>query len=132
MADRDEYATVVIEREGGVGSFLLGVLLGAGAALLFAPRAGEQTRSEIRAGMTRLRDRASEGVRDLQDTVSGRYQEVRTEMSGRMTAARDAIDTGRRTTTERVRETGAAIRAGYDAARHPRDDEPGGVGESGL
>ncbi len=132
MSDRDEYATIVIEREGGIGTFLIGALLGAGAALLLAPRSGHETRTELRAGMNRLRDRAEDGMRELQESVSGRYDEVRTEVGGRVRTARDAFDSGRRAASERIRETGAGARAGYEAARRPRDGDTGGVGETEL
>ena len=131
MSDRDEFATIVIERESGVGTFLLGALIGAGAALLFAPRTGMQTRSELRAGVDRLRDRAQETVRDLQSSVTGRIDDVRGEVSGRVSAAREAVDAGRRAARERARDTSAAMRAGYDAARRDRDADSG-AGESEL
>jgi gas vesicle protein len=127
MADRDEYATIVIERESGVGAFLLGALIGAGAALLFAPRAGRDTRSELRAGVDRLRDRAQETVREIQSSVAERVDDVRGEVSGRVSAAREAVDAGRRA----ARERGAAMRAGYDAARREHDVDSG-AGESEI
>jgi gas vesicle protein len=132
MSDRDEYATIVIEREGGVGTFFIGALIGAAAALLFAPRSGEETRTELRAGMNRLRDRAEDGIRELQNNVTGRYEDVRSDVSGRVHAARDAFESGRRAATDRARETGAGVRAGYDAARRPADNDSGGVGEAEL
>ena len=127
MADRDEYATIIIERESGVGTFLLGALIGAGAALLFAPRAGRETRTELLAGVDRLRDRAQETVREIQTSVADRIDDVRGDVRGRVTAARDAVDAGRRA----ARERGAAMRAGYEAARAERDVDSG-VGESEL
>lgn len=132
MADRDEYATIVIEREGGIGTFLIGALIGVGAALLFAPRSGEQTRSELRAGMNRLRERAEDGMRELQENVTDRYDEVRSDVTDRVSAAREAFDTGRRQASERARATGAGVRAGYEAARRPQDADTGGVGENEL
>lgn len=133
MADRDEYATIVIEREAGVGSFLLGALIGAGAALLLAPRAGTETRTELRAGLNRLRDRAEDGLRSLQENVSERYDEVRSEVGDRVNAARDAFESGRHTAEERVRDARERARAGYEAARQPRDaGNMGGVGETEL
>ena len=133
MADRDEYATIVIEREAGVGSFLLGALIGAGAALLLAPRAGTETRTELRAGLNRLRDRAEDGLRSLQENVSERYDEVRSEVGDRVIAARDACESGRHTAEDRVREARERARAGYEA-RHHRAGSTGadGVGETEL
>jgi len=133
MADRDDYATIVIERDAGVGSFLFGALIGAGVALLLAPRAGAETRTELRAGLNRLRDRAEDGIRTLQENVSERYDDVRSEVGERVGAAREAIETGRHTAEDRVREARARARAGYEAARQPRDaGTSGGVGESEL
>ncbi|NLG63220.1 MAG: YtxH domain-containing protein [Candidatus Cloacimonetes bacterium] len=133
MADRDEYATIVIEREAGIGSFLVGALIGVAAGLLLAPRSGEETRSELRAGLNRLRERAEEELRSLQENVSERYGEVRHEVTDRVGAAREAFERGRETATERVREVSARARAGYEAARHPRDaGTSGGVGEGEL
>ncbi len=50
MRDHDETPYIVIEREGGggLGSFILGALVGAGLALLFAPQSGEETQEEIK------------------------------------------------------------------------------------
>src|SRR5437899_1059144 len=61
--DHDEQPYIVIEKHsGGVGNLLLGVLIGAGVALLFAPRSGEETRSDIsrRAYAKRVWDNAGE------------------------------------------------------------------------
>src|SRR5690606_22856466 len=55
MPDHENVPYIVIEREGGgVGPFLWGVLLGAGVALLLAPRSGEETQEEIRLRARKL------------------------------------------------------------------------------
>lgn len=53
---------------GGLGVFALGILVGAGLGLLFAPRPGEETRTKVgeawknrRVGKDELRDLGSEG-----------------------------------------------------------------------
>jgi gas vesicle protein len=50
----------------GSGAFaagmLVGALLGAGLALLFAPDSGEHTRRRLRRGAAALRERATEGL----------------------------------------------------------------------
>ena len=52
---------IVEKREAGIGPFLLGLALGAGAALLFAPQTGEETRR----GIARRARRAQEAAQDL-------------------------------------------------------------------
>ncbi|HSJ07878.1 MAG TPA: YtxH domain-containing protein [Longimicrobiales bacterium] len=125
MADHDEVPYIVIERRaGGAGAFLWGALLGAGAALLLAPRSGRETRDEIRAGALRIRDRAEDAVRSVTDSVQDAIGDVRGEVEGRLNNARDAFESGRRAAREtrdemevRVREVRAGIRGGIDAAR---------------
>ena len=64
MRDRDEIPYIVVERDGGgVGAFLLGAILGAGVALLLAPRSGEEIQREIKERAARLRDAAGQRVR---------------------------------------------------------------------
>jgi gas vesicle protein len=127
MADQDDVPYIVIERKsGGFTAFLWGALVGAGVALLFAPRSGQETRGEIRMGVRRIKDRAEQTVRDFQSTVNDTIDGVRTEVTGRVEAARDAFEAGRQAAREtrsdmerRVNETRARVRAGVDAARRP-------------
>lgn len=101
MSERDDLDYIIIERKrGGFGAFLWGAALGAGIALLYAPRSGRQTRDEIRASVTRLRDQAEDAVRQAQGTVHERIDGVRTEVRGRVDAARDAFDAGRQAARE--------------------------------
>src|SRR5688500_19424263 len=65
--DEDEPYVVIEKSEGSTGSFLLGLALGAGLALLFAPRSGEETRRELNRGARRVRD-AAQGMRSEEHT----------------------------------------------------------------
>jgi len=129
MRDHDDYPTIVIERRsGGLGVFLFGALVGAGAALLYAPRSGEQTRDEIRVGARRLRERAEDTVRDFQRVVTDSFGDVRSEVTGRIDAARDAFEAGREAAREsrrdldqKVEETRARSRAAAETRRPPTD-----------
>ena len=47
-----------------LGGLVLGGLIGAGAALLFAPHSGEKTRAEIRNKTMELRDQTVDTVKD--------------------------------------------------------------------
>ncbi|HUF51865.1 MAG TPA: YtxH domain-containing protein [Longimicrobiales bacterium] len=125
MSDQDDLPYVVIERRsGGAGAFLWGALLGAGVALLFAPRSGREMRDEIRAGALRMRDRAEDTVRSVTDQVSETIGGVRGEVQGRVDAARDAFEAGRRAARDtrhdmemRVREVRAGVRGGVESVR---------------
>lgn len=126
MAHHDELPYVIIERRSGSASaFLWGALLGAGAALLLAPRSGRELRDEISAGALRLRDRAEDAARSVGDTVNEAIGGVRDEVQGRLDSARDAFEAGRRAARDtreemeiRVREVRAGVRGGVDAARN--------------
>jgi gas vesicle protein len=132
MSDHDDLPYIVIERRsGGFGAFVWGALLGAGAALLLAPRSGRETRDEIRAGALRLRDRAEDAVRGVTDSVQDTIGGVRGEVEGRIDAAREAFDAGRRAARQtrrdmelRLREVRSGVRGGVDAARrgYPAED----------
>ena len=125
MRDHDDVPYIVIERDsgGGLGSFLLGAMVGAGVALLFAPKAGEETQEELREQARKLREVAEERVREAQrqlesrldvarDGVAARYDEVRDAVSARREAAVDA----RSDLEERLERSKAAYRAGVAAA----------------
>ena len=76
----------------------IGLAVGAGAALLFAPQSGEETRELLGAGARRLSGRAADRWDDLRDELRwlarrGRKSVRRGVTRGRW-AAEDAIDRG--------------------------------------
>ena len=98
MADQDHSSTA-----GVLLSFLVGGLAGAAVAVLFAPRAGRETR-EI------LSDRVKEGMargRDIKERVVTRSQNLRDE-------AVDFLE-------ERKERLGSAIEAGHQAYQDVRE-----------
>ncbi len=111
MRDHDDVPYIVIERRsGGVGPFLWGVLMGAAAALLLAPRSGRETKEEIRRGVQRVRTAAEDRIEAARDTVTrtkerfggrfeavkGRIDDVRDRIEPRAERAREVVDEGRR------------------------------------
>ena len=64
----------------GGGTFLLGALagalVGAGVALLMAPKSGAQTREELSAGYSSVRDAAARRYRDLADRANAKLGEL--------------------------------------------------------
>lgn len=126
MGDRQDIPTVVIERDSGpsVGSFLIGALLGAGVALLLAPRSGQETQEELRTRARELRGRAEERVRDASRQLEGRLDEAREGLQARAERVRDAVDSGRQAAVDarheledKLERSKAAYKAGIEAAR---------------
>jgi len=60
---------------------LVGGAIGAVAALLFAPRSGEQTRAEIRSRAVELRDRTTETMKDTVAQARSRADDLRGTIS---------------------------------------------------
>jgi len=116
--DEDYYAEpyVIIEKqEIGIGPLLLGIALGAGVALLFAPQSGQETRRGIARSARRAQDAAQDFVEDVSGTVADKFKEVRTSVEERLEATIDAVD-------ERKRRVTNAFHAGRAAAREARGE----------
>jgi gas vesicle protein len=129
MGDRDDLPYIVIERhETNVAPFFWGALLGAGLALLFAPRSGAETQRELRQRVDRLRstaegriDEARETLYDTVDRTRAGVQEridaVREVVQARTTQAREAVDAGRRAAREARSELTLRLEQAKRAAR---------------
>ena len=134
---RDDVPYIVIERErGGFGSFVLGALIGAGLALLFAPQSGAETQEEIRRRASQLRAHAEERVRAAQQELESRLEQGRSGVRGRVDGVRSAVESGRQAAREartdleqRLEQSKAAYRAGVEAARGTDGSRDAGAGE---
>jgi gas vesicle protein len=143
MANYDEGYVIIERRTGNFGTFVWGMLIGAAAALLFAPKSGRETRQELTDSMTRLRDQAEDTVREVQTTVTETVDDVRRQFEEGVETARRAVESGKeaarasRDEMERqIRESSAAFRSGFEAARtephadHGPDIEPDTFGDT--
>jgi gas vesicle protein len=126
----DEYEVVIEERGGGLGTFVVGALFGAGVALLLAPRGGREVQAELARLLGGVRERAGgpvEGTREsvagwvgrTRGRVAGRLDEVRAAVDDRLDQVRGAVDEGRMAATQarvelrrRVDEAKASYRGG--------------------
>ena len=144
-SDPDDHPYIVIEKHSsGVGSLLLGVVIGAGVALLFAPRSGEETRTDIRRRARRAGNAARNVAEGVSDSVADTFESARTRVEQQIESARSAIDFKKRQVTRamdagraaaqeargdlerRLAETKAAYNAGVEVAREGRV-RPAGV-----
>ena len=142
--DEDERYYVIEEKGGGgLGSFMLGAVIGAGIALLLAPQSGEETRADIRRQASEMKDAAKDVAGDLSDTVADGYSKAKRTVGGKLDSAKQAIDIKKHQATEAIRagreaaaqarqelearlaETKAAYQAGADVSRGSRRAGPG-------
>jgi gas vesicle protein len=115
---------VIVERnQPGVGSFLIGLALGAGVALLLAPQSGEETRRALARRARRAQDAAKDFVEDVSGTVADKFQEVRATVEERIEATLDAVD-------DKKRRVSNAFHAGRAAAREARGELEQRIAES--
>lgn len=126
MRDQDEGPYIVIERDGGggAGAFILGALVGAGLALLFAPRTGEETQQDLKERALKLKSAAEARVREAQKQLEERLETAREGVHHRVEGVKDAVEAGRKAAVEarddlerKLERSKAAYRAGVDAAR---------------
>jgi len=113
--DDDEPYVVIEKHTTSVAPFLIGLALGASAALLFAPRSGAATRRDIKRRARRVRSAAEQVANDVTDTVVDTFQDARRRVEAQIDSARDAIELKRR-------QVNRAVEAGRAAARDARDE----------
>ncbi|HEY0777804.1 MAG TPA: YtxH domain-containing protein [Gemmatirosa sp.] len=104
----DERIVVIEHHNAGIGSFLIGLGLGAAAALLLAPQSGRDTRRQL----SRRAQNAGEEARRRAQGVVG---DVTAGVTGRIDLARDAVELKRQ-------QVQRAVEAGRVAAAQARDD----------
>ena len=110
----DDGPFVVIEKsEPGVGTFVTGLLIGAGLALLFAPRTGVETRRQLQKSAKRVGDQALDLVSDVTGSVSQTIKSAKDKVEERIDSTRSAVELKRRQVTD-------AVDAGRAAAQQAR------------
>ncbi len=110
--DHDE-PFIVIEKHNDAGSLLVGVLIGAAVALLFAPRSGQETRVEIRRKVRQAGDAVKGVAEEVTGQVADSYEGAKARVGEQIDHVRDAVVT-------RKRQVSRAIEAGREAALQAR------------
>jgi gas vesicle protein len=123
FSDDEPYVVVERHESAGVAPFLVGLALGAGVALLFAPRSGAATRRDIRRRATQVKETAEKAVSDVTDTVVNTYEDAKRRVEEQIDSARQAVDLKRR-------QMNRAFDAGRTAAREARYELEQRIAES--
>ena len=119
-----------MEERSGFGYFLLGLGIGVAAGILWAPRAGEETRQLIA-------DKAGEGADYLKNRAQEGSEYVRQRTDDLKQSASDLYEKGRNTVSRQKDTLSAAVEAGKQAYRDAVSDirstaagsgTPGGAG----
>ena len=97
-----------MEEKGGFGYFLLGLGIGVAAGILWAPRAGEETRQIIA-------DKAGEGADYLKARTDEGKEYVRQRTEDVKESASDLYERGRQTVNRHKDTVAAAVEAGKQA-----------------
>ena len=113
--DEGEPYIVIEKHSGGVGNLLLGVLIGAGVALLFAPRSGEETREDIRRRARKAGDTVKGAAQGVSDQVVDTFETARFRVEEQIESARSAIEL-------KKQQVARAVDAGREAAQQARGD----------
>jgi gas vesicle protein len=65
---------------GGMTCFVLGALVGAGVALMYAPYSGKETRRLLGRKVTEMKNMSARGFEDVRDTVSREAKSMRSDV----------------------------------------------------
>jgi gas vesicle protein len=114
---------VVEKRDAGIGPLLIGLAVGAGLALLLAPRSGEETRQAIVRRARRAQEAAQDLVEDATGVVVDKFNDVRASVEERIEATLDSVD-------DKRRRVSSAFHAGRAAAREARGELEQRIAES--
>ena len=113
--DDDEPYVIIEKQSGTLSSFFVGLAIGAGVALLFAPQSGAKTRRGLQRRARRAQRAARQVANDVTDTVVDTFHDARRRVEDSIDSARQAIEVKK----EQVQR---AMEAGRAAAQQARED----------
>jgi gas vesicle protein len=111
------------DSSGEVGAFfagfLVGGLVGAGAALLLAPQSGEETRAQIRDRSLELRDKAEVALDDLRAKAEAVVADASRRLEDIRVQSKVVLEEGQKHLAEAVEETKKAAAAAVTSEEAP-------------
>jgi gas vesicle protein len=99
-----------------LSGLLIGGLLGAGTALLFAPKSGEKIREDIQNKTIELRDRTTDTVKDKVSQVKSKAQQMTSDVIGQ---ARGLTQQGLHTLDDQYEKVSQTVSNGKKAIQGP-------------
>lgn len=87
--DVEERVLVVDRGSSGFGWLMIGAAIGAGLALLYAPRTGEETRREIGRRWDDLKEEAEEKLEEFSEGLQEGREKIRAKIERLVDADRD-------------------------------------------
>jgi gas vesicle protein len=123
MSEIEQPYIIVEKRGSGFAAFVWGAVVGAAAALLLAPKSGEETQQDLREGARRFKEGANEKISELRGSLEDSYEHAREEVDDRVAAVRRGV-------RDRQRRAEEALKAGKEAAKRARTDLEERVAES--
>ena len=115
-----------MEEKSGLGYFLLGLGIGVAAGVLWAPRAGEETRQILadKAGESAdyLKSRTDEGREYVRQRAQEGQEYIRQRTEDIKGSAADLVEKGRSTVVRQRENLNAAVEAGKQAYREAVSD----------
>jgi gas vesicle protein len=95
-----------------LSGLLIGGLIGAGTALLFAPKSGERMRADIQNKTIELRDRTTDTVKDTVSQVKSKARQMTSDVIGQ---ARDLTQQGKEALDDQYKKVSQTVNNGKKA-----------------
>ncbi len=110
----------------GFKPFLLGGLVGAGAALLYAPQTGEQTRMLLRRNAGELQESATQGAQTAKDKIQSTTAAAQDATQTTLAQVSDKVNAtaqnGRAKTNEIVQDTKQTVQESNEKVQQAVED----------
>jgi len=111
MDDEREFSENKVKPSGNlsIGSFVLGTLLGAGIALLLAPRTGVEIQGRIKRKVQQLRESAEESLSDHNSSLETRIDDLKEGLESQIRLVKDVVESGKIVTGIASQELGQLL-----------------------